>query len=90
MSGVDLPNRQIIRKVRSALWRVTWRRVYTPRTCGRPPTGGMKGATPLAVAVNGAVLGVIAFGRSEARHPRPHQATARHEIRTIVVTGTIR
>ena len=75
MSGIDLPDGRIIRKgavnavVRYVADDIRWRR-SRPTFRRSADVSRRKGATPLAISVDGDILGVIVLvGRAEARHP---------------------
>ena len=81
MSGTDMPDGQVIRKgAVDAVIRHVAEHFGTPEPEGVRAAANevaRMGATPLAVSVDGTILGVIALvGRAEAGHPRSRRALA--------------
>jgi K+-transporting ATPase ATPase B chain len=92
MSGADLPDRQMIRKgAISAVARHVADLFGTPASPDLQEAAdrmARKGATPLAVAVDGRILGVIAL--SDVPKPGIHERLKQLRdmgIRTVMVTG---
>ena len=92
MSGADLPDRQMIRKgAVSAVARHVADLFGTPEPVGLKQAAdrvARKGATPLAVAVDGRILGVIALSDVPKPGIRERLKQLRDMgIRTVMVTG---
>jgi K+-transporting ATPase ATPase B chain len=92
MSGIDLPDGRVIRKgaVNAVARHVAeaFGAVEPPDLKGTAERVAMKGATPLAVAVNGQILGVIALSDVPKPGIRERIAQLRDMgIRTVMVTG---
>jgi len=92
MSGVDLPDGRVIRKgaVRAVVTHAarTFDRSEPPDLKAAADRVAMKGATPLAVAVDGNILGVVALSDVPKPGIRDRIAQLRNMgIHTVMVTG---
>ena len=93
MSGVDLPDGRVIRKgavnaVALARGRSLWRARSRPTSRTRQSGWPKKGATPLAVSVDGNIFGVIALSDVPKPGIRLRIEQLRDMgIRTVMVTG---